>query len=88
MTVLEFRDYILTHMSAEDALLKLLEGPMKQYDKLKFDKGQEVHPLLIMANAALDMGWYFIIEKNHEDVRGLLTGTEDYINEWQTKPAL
>lgn len=81
MTVRELRDYILTQMSAEDALLKLLESPLLQYEKLKFDKGKEVHPLLIIANAALDMGWQLAIEKDKEEVRGLTVGTDEYMKD-------
>lgn len=79
MTVRELRDYILTQMSAEDALLKLLESPMIQYEKLKFDKGKEVHPLIILANAAMDMGWNFVVDKQ-ENVEGLIVGTKEYID--------
>ncbi len=79
MTVLEFRDYILTQMSAEDALLKLLEGPLIQYQKLKFEQGKEVHPLIIIANAAMEMGWDFLIEKNTKNIEGLVVGTSDYM---------
>lgn len=82
MTPLAFRDYILTQMSAEEALLRLLEGPLGQYEKLKFDEsGEPVHPLLIMSMAAMDLGWNFAIEKgrDEEEVRGLIVGTDEYM---------
>lgn len=83
MTALEFRDYILTQMSAEDALLKFLEGGLIQYEKLKFDEGKEVHPLMIIANAALDMGWNLSIKKGDPDheIEGISVGTYEYLAE-------
>lgn len=81
MTPTQLRDYILTQMSAEDALLKLLQSPLMQYNKLKFDEGNEVHPLIIIANAAMDLGWDFLLEKNQKDVRGLIVGTNEYLKE-------
>jgi len=41
MNVKEFYDHITKHMTAEEALLKLLEGHVKTYDKLVFNEGEE-----------------------------------------------
>lgn len=76
----ELRDYILTQMSAEDALLKLLEGGLIQYEKLKFDEQKNaVHPLVIISMAAMDMGWQLAIEKDQPEVRGITVGTAEYM---------
>ena len=88
MTALELRAYILKHMSAEDALLKLLELQCDQYDKLKLGEplepipGQGINPLMILACAALDLGWDMILTgKGQEQVTGLICGTREYIDD-------
>lgn len=86
MTALQFRDYILTQMSAEEALLKLLQGPLGVYDKLKFPEGSEpVHPIIIIANAAMDLGWDFVIEKGDAEMemRGLTVGSREFMKEFK-----
>lgn len=80
MKVKEFYDHITKHITAEEALMKLLEGSVIQYEKLKFDDQQKtVHPLLIISMAAMDMGWQMAIEKGESNVRGICVGTEDYM---------
>ena len=83
MNAKEFYDHITEHMSAEEALLKLLEGHVKTYDKLKFQEGEEVHPLMIASMAAMDMGWGMAIPEgdDEEEVRGILMGTPEYLEE-------
>lgn len=79
MTVQEFKDYILKFMTADEALIKLLEGPLGQYEKLKFDpSGEPVHPIIIMTMAAMELGWNLSIEKDPEEVHGLTCGDEGY----------
>lgn len=87
MTPKELMDYILTQMTAEQALLKLLESGLLQYDKLKFEEGKEVHPLIIISMAAMDLGWHFVLEKGdkHEQVRGLSVGTDEYMKDFLKK---
>jgi len=77
-------DYITKHMSAEQALKKLLEGSLIQYEKLKFDAQENaVHPLFIISMAALDMGWDMLIEdRGEEDMRGIAVGSSDYLNQF------
>lgn len=84
MTVKEVFDYILTQMTAEQALMKLLEGGVRQYKSLRFndkEEGKEVHPLIIVTMAAADMQWNYYLEGNdqQEDIEGLVIGTLDYI---------
>lgn len=83
MNVKEFYDHITEHMSAEEALLKLLEGHVKTYDKLKFNEGEELHPLMVASMAAMDMGWQMAIPEDSEDeeVRGIIMGTPEYLEE-------
>src|SRR5688572_18461616 len=81
MTALELRDYILTQVPAEDALLRLLEGSLIEYEKLKFsEQGNAIHPVILISMAAMDMGWQFAVEKGNKTVRGLVVGTEEYMN--------
>ena len=79
MTVQELYDYTTSQMSPGEALKKLLEGNILNYKKLKFNKGEEIHPLILIADAAFDMGWDIAIEKDKEDVRGVCVGTEEYM---------
>lgn len=82
MKVKEVYDHITKHITAEEALMKLLEGSVIQYDKLKFDSQEKaVHPLLIISMAAMDMGWQMAIENDKSDVRGISVGTEEYMKE-------
>lgn len=85
ISVQQFYDFITSKMTAEQALMKLLQGPVMTYEKLKFDEGEEVHPLIIMSFAAMEMGWDFLIEKNQPDVRGVVTGTAEYMEQWMNK---
>lgn len=87
MTALQVRDYILSKMSAEEALLKLLEAPLIEYQKLRFPAGGEVHPLIIMSIAAIEMGWDMMIEhqdedsENSEDIKGISFGNDEYFDD-------
>ena len=84
MTVQEFYDYITEHMTAEEALKKLLEGTLRTYEHLKFKEGEEaVHPTMIVAMAALDMGWSMAIPDGGDDdiLKGMTIGTDEYLDE-------
>jgi hypothetical protein len=84
MTVQEFYDYITKHMTAEEALKKLLEGTLRTYEHLKFDNQEEaVHPTMIIAMAALDMGWSMAIPDGGDDdiLKGMTIGTDEYLDE-------
>lgn len=84
MNAKEFYDHITKHMSAEDALLKLLEGHVITYNKLKFEDGKEVHPIILISMAAIDMGWSLAIPKgkDDEDMCGMAVGTQEYLEEY------
>lgn len=83
MNVKELYDYITKHMTSEQALMKLLEGSIIEYEKLKFDDKQKaVHPLIIISMAAADLGWDMVIENEEvsgDVIRGIVVGTEDYL---------
>lgn len=81
MKVSELKEHILKHMTADEALTKLLEGSLMSYEKLKFEVNKEVHPILVITYAAMDLGWTLSIEKNSEDIRGLSVGTKEYIED-------
>ena len=81
MNVKELYDHLLLHMTAEQALLKLLEGQVLNYEKLKFDEGEEVHPIFIISMAAMDMGWGMAIpNEDDEEIQGMAVGTEEYLD--------
>jgi hypothetical protein len=81
-----FVDFILTKMDAREALIKLMATNIHHYEKLKLEKQPEdnpemVSPYFILINAAMDLGWDFAIEKNHEIIRGLSVGTKEYFED-------
>jgi len=82
MNVQELYNHITSHLTPEQALMKLLEGHVMTYEKLKFQEGEEIHPLLLITMAAVDMGWNMAIPNtgNDEDeVQGIICGTEEYM---------
>lgn len=84
MNAKEFKEYILTQMTADEALTKFLEGQMGSYEKLKFEKGEEVHPIFIISMAAMDLGWCISIPKTESDddvIQGMVVGTTEYMDE-------
>ena len=81
MTVDELYEYITEYMTPEEALKKLLEGSLRSYEKLKFDKGEEVHPVFIISMVAMDMNWQIAFSNESEDIEGLVIGTKDYMQE-------
>lgn len=83
--VTEFVEFILKHMTAEEALHKLLASQLDHYEKLKLEKQPEdnpetVSPYFIIVAAAMDLGWGIAVEENHDVVRGLTVGTPDYMD--------
>lgn len=84
MTAEELKQYILEHMTAEEALDKFIKSSIEHYEHLKgcTDANHEGNPLFIMAAAALDLGWELAIESTSPDqeVRGAIFGTEEYLN--------
>jgi len=82
MNAKEFYDHITEHMTPEEALLKLLEGHVLTYEKLKFNEGEELHPIMVATMAAVDMGWQIAIpEDDDEEIRGIIMGTPEYLEE-------
>lgn len=82
MTVKELYDKIVGNMSAEEALMKLLEGHVITYEKLKFNEGEEIHPVMLISMAAMEMGWEIALPygDDDDDVIGITVGTEEYFN--------
>jgi len=84
MTAKDLYNHITKHMTPEEALMKLLEGTIRTYEHLKFDKenDEEVHPVMIIATASLDMGWNIAIPNNdvNDELSGMIVGTEEYID--------
>lgn len=75
-------DYVISHMTPEEACKKLLKSSLISYEKLKFDnKHEAVHPVLIMAFAAMDMGWVIRTDRDRGDkeVDGMALGTKEYM---------
>lgn len=83
LTVQGLYDHITKILTPEVALKKLLSSSLLTYEKLKFDPQNEpVHPLIIISMATMDLGWQFAVETGEEghEVRGLVVGTEEYID--------
>ena len=83
MSIQELYDHITKHMSAEDALMRLLEGHAMTYEKLRFQEGEEIHPLMLISMAAFEMDWQLAIPEGSEDddVIGMAVGTEEYLED-------
>lgn len=85
MTVKEVYDHIVKQITPEQALMRLLEGGLLQYEKLKFDDQEKaVHPIIIISMAVMDLGWDFAVEKTgdgSQPMRGMVVGTKEYIDE-------
>jgi hypothetical protein len=86
MNVKELYDHILKHMTAEQALMKMLEGTVIEYQKLKFsEEGKEIHPEMLIVMAVLDRGWNMAIPdpKGNPDgeLPGMIVGTQEYIDD-------
>lgn len=84
MTKDELKKYILSKMTAEEALDIYLQLSLNHYERLKDDKGeQEGHPIFIIAAAAMDLGWDFLVEAEtveNDEVRGVAVGTREYLD--------
>ena len=83
MTAEELYNFLVEHLTPEEALKNLLKGSVMQYENLKFDKkGVAVHPLLLIIMAAKEMGWQIAVENcdGDEEVKGIAVGTEEYLN--------
>ncbi len=86
MNAFELYKHITAHMTAEEALMKLLEGHIITYEKLKFNEGEEIHPMILISMAAMDMGWSMAIptgdncEESDNEVTGMIVGTNEYID--------
>jgi hypothetical protein len=69
-------------MTPEQALLKLLEGTVIEYEKLKFtEEGKEIHPEILIAMACMDRGWDLAIPKTGEELQGMIVGTGEYVSD-------
>lgn len=84
MTPKKLYDYITAQITPEQALMKMLEASLIQYEALKFDAAENaVHPLVIIAMAAKDLGWQIAVKADDDenDVIGIVIGTEAYMDE-------
>ena len=82
MNLDQLYDYITSKMTPEEALKKILESSLRNYEHLKFEKGKEVHPIMIITYASWDMGWEMVGFERMEDndtVDGLTVGTKEYM---------
>lgn len=89
INVKDFIAYILKHMTAEQALEKLLRLQTDQYDKIKLGQpivpkvGDQINPLMILACAAMDLGWDMCLEKQSDEsknVEGIACGTKEWLD--------
>jgi hypothetical protein len=86
MNAKEFYDHILKHMTAEQALMKMLERTVVEYNILKFsEEGEEIHPEILIAMACFDRGWDIAIldpkSESDDEFQGMILGTREYIDD-------
>ena len=82
MNVKELYNHITKQMTAEQALLNLLEGHVLTYDKLKFNEGEEIHPVMLISMAAMEMNWQIAISNDDDkDIQGMVVGTQEYVDD-------
>lgn len=84
ISVEELYDYITSQVTPEEALKKLLEGVVSQYNFLRTEKPEEGgHPEFIMALAAMEKKWFFAIPNgnNSRKTQGMIAGTEEFLDE-------
>jgi hypothetical protein len=85
ISINDLYNHITQFMTPEVALKKLLSSSLIQYEKLKFDKdGQPVHPEIIIAMAALDLGWMIGVTDD-DPVIGLIVGNEKFVEKLNKK---
>jgi len=86
MTSDELADYILTQMSAEDALRKLLSAQMLSAGKIMYQTSEielsdGMRPYALIMIAAKLLGWDVAFESDQENMRGMAIGTKEYLKE-------
>jgi hypothetical protein len=86
MTVQELYDYITSKMTPEEALKKMLESGLIEYQHLKFSgEGKEIHPLILIAMCGFELGWSFAMPKDSEtdktEMNGIVMGTMEFLDE-------
>lgn len=86
----EFLQFILKHMTAEQALRKLLRTnvmvPYETAQQLKLGtalkEDEPFNPLFMVIMAAMDLGWQIALENDEDQskhVEGITIGTEAYM---------
>jgi hypothetical protein len=89
MNVQELYQYITKYLTAEQALLKILEGQVRTYDNFKtsnfsFEEGEAVPPIILVIMAAKEMGWNIAIPSTGNDddeIQGMIIGTQEYVDD-------
>lgn len=86
MTAEEMYDYILTQMTAEEALRSLLRADVlaagkMQYDMRDIEIPDGMRPFSLIVLAAKMLGWDFALEEGEENMRGISIGTKEYLEE-------
>lgn len=83
MNIDELYNELTSHMTAEQALKNLLKGHIITYESLKFQEGEEIHPVILISMAVYDLNWDLAIPdgvNDDEDVKGMIVGTEAYVD--------
>jgi hypothetical protein len=86
MTLQELYDYITSKMTPEQALKKMLESSLIEYQHLKFSgEGKEIHPLMLIAMCGFELGWSIALPKDSEtdntEMNGIVMGTKEFLDE-------
>lgn len=76
----EFYNHIISHLTPEEALKRLLAGTVDQYTQMRGLEGNSGQPEMIIAMAAFELGWGIAFDKSENEIKGLVVGTEEYMN--------
>lgn len=88
LTVDELYNYLISQMTPEQALRKLIETQVEQYNLLRTKEGEGGSPFIIIAMAAMELNWSIGVENKDDDteIRGLAVGTAEYLDELFSEP--
>lgn len=82
MDIQEIYNELTKEKSAEEVLKNIIGTSIKQYNYLKIQDGEEMHPSMVIATIAMELEWGMAIPSADEngDIHGLIIGTEEYID--------
>lgn len=82
MNIDELYEQLTSQMTPEQVLKKLLEEYKLTNEKITLNEGEEMHPIMLISLAAMELGWEIALPYTEDDdeVIGMTIGTEEYFN--------